>query len=98
MAVFSTVRPFFKGLYSIMLNNSIGAPTPKNVPSETTTSKTPEWVHCEICKRREQNGWNNTRLPLGYCHPCGHIICRDCVMNNKNTQNCKYILNSSVFI
>ncbi|CAF3265772.1 unnamed protein product [Rotaria sp. Silwood2] len=81
-----------------MLNNSIGAPTPKSVSSETTKTSLsetnliiPEWVHCEICKRREHNGSNNTRLPLGYCHPCGHIICRDCAMHNMNGHNCKYI-------
>ncbi|CAF4598648.1 unnamed protein product, partial [Rotaria magnacalcarata] len=40
-----------------------GAPTPKSVPSETaktsvslTTLIIPDWVHCEICKRREHNG------------------------------------------
>ena len=75
-----------------MLNNSIGAPTPKSLPSGTT-SKTPvpvsnltipEWVHCEICKRRESNGMNNTRLALAYSHPCGHMICRDCAMINPN--------------
>ncbi|CAF3409614.1 unnamed protein product [Rotaria sp. Silwood1] len=77
-----------------MLNNSIGAPTPKLVSSEITKTSVsgtnliiPEWVHCEICKRREQNGPNNTRLPLGYCHPCGHIICRDCAMHNMNSHN-----------
>ncbi|CAF3414382.1 unnamed protein product [Rotaria sp. Silwood1] len=77
-----------------MLNNSIGAPTPKLVSSETTKTSVsgtnliiPEWVHCEICKRREQNGPNNTRLPLGYCHPCGHIICRDCAVHNMNSHN-----------
>ncbi|CAF4731490.1 unnamed protein product, partial [Rotaria socialis] len=88
-------------LDSTLINTSIGAPTPKNVPSETTTTKTPvsgthlimpEWVHCELCKRRENNGSHNTRLPLGYCHPCGHIICRDCAMHNTNGQTCKYFL------
>jgi hypothetical protein len=81
-----------------MLNNSIGAPIPKSCPSETTKTPVPvanliipEWVHCEICKRREHNGLNNTRLALGYCHPCGHIICRDCAMQNMNSNNCKYI-------
>ncbi len=74
-----------------MLNNSIGAPTPKSIPSETTKTPVPttnliipEWVHCEICKRREHNSLNNTRLALGYCHPCGHIICRDCAIKNMN--------------
>jgi len=74
-----------------MLNNSIGAPTPKLIPSETTKTPVPatnliipEWVHCEICKRREHNSLNNTRLALGYCHPCGHIICRDCAIKNMN--------------
>lgn len=78
-----------------MLNNSIGAPTPKTIPSEITKTPVPitnliipEWVHCEICKRREQN---NNRLVLAYCHPCGHIICRDCAMQNTNGNNCKYI-------
>ena len=79
-------------LDSSMLTNSIGAPTPKLIPSETT-SKTPvpssnllvpEWVHCEICKRREINGSNHTRLALAYSHPCGHMICRDCAMINPN--------------
>ncbi|CAF1121014.1 unnamed protein product [Rotaria sordida] len=81
-------------LNSSMLNNSIGAPTPKLVSSETTKTPlsgtnliVPEWVHCEICKRREHNGLNNTRLSLGYCHPCGHIICRDCAMHNMNGHN-----------
>ncbi|CAF2143713.1 unnamed protein product [Rotaria magnacalcarata] len=83
-------------LDSTLINTSIGAPTPKNVPLETTTTtKTPvsgthlimpEWVHCELCKRRENNGSHNTRLLLGYCHPCGHIICRDCAMHNTNGQ------------
>jgi hypothetical protein len=78
-----------------MLNNSIGAPTPKIIPSETKTPVPiiiPEWVHCEICKRREHNGTNNTRLTLAYCHPCGHMICRDCAMQTTNgSNNCKYI-------
>lgn len=80
-----------------MLTNSIGAPTPKSVPSEIAKPLVsaanliiPEWVHCEICKRREYNGSNSTRLLLGYCHPCGHIICRDCAMHNANSHNCKY--------
>ena len=72
-----------------MLNNSIGAPTPKSHSVESSSSKTPiqltnfsipEWVHCEFCKRRDQ------RLPLAYSHPCGHIICRDCC---KQTNHCK---------
>ncbi|CAF1174692.1 unnamed protein product [Adineta steineri] len=74
-----------------MLNNSIGAPTPKSVQSETTKTPVPvtnfiipEWVHCELCKRREYNGINNTRLSLAYCHPCGHIICRDCAIQTMN--------------
>ncbi|UJR21344.1 hypothetical protein I4U23_024437 [Adineta vaga] len=82
-------------LDSSMLNNSIGAPTPKLVQSETTktpvpmqTFTIPEWVYCEVCKRREHNGTNNTRLPLAYCHPCGHIICRDCAMHTMNNNNC----------
>ncbi|CAF5094051.1 unnamed protein product [Rotaria magnacalcarata] len=87
-------------LNPLILNNSIGAPTPKSVPSETaktsvslTTLIIPDWVHCEICKRREHNGLNNTRLPLGYSHPCGHFICRDCAIHNMNGHNCKYIKN-----
>ncbi|CAF4111121.1 unnamed protein product [Adineta steineri] len=74
-----------------MLNNSIGAPTPKSVQSETTKTPVPvtnfiipEWVHCELCKRREYNGINNIRLSLAYCHPCGHIICRDCAIQTMN--------------
>jgi hypothetical protein len=77
-----------------MLNNSIGAPTPKSVPSETTKTPVPvtnltmpEWVHCEMCKRRE----HNSGLLLAYCHPCGHIICRDCAMKTMNGSNCKYM-------
>lgn len=90
-----------KDLEISMLNNSIGAPTPK--PLGTEASKTPvpaahlsmpEWVHCELCKRREQNGSQNStgRLPLGYCHPCGHIICRDCLLQTKQHNNCNSIV------
>lgn len=80
-----------------MLNNSIGAPVPKSISSDTNKTPTPstmsnfvlpEWVHCEICKRRESNGTNHTRLTLGYCHPCGHIICRDCAIKTVNN-TCK---------
>ncbi|CAF0723900.1 unnamed protein product [Adineta ricciae] len=81
-------------LDSSMLNNSIGAPTPKSAQSEMTKTPvpipnftTPEWVHCEVCKRREHNSTSNTRLPLAYCHPCGHIICRDCAMETMNNNN-----------
>ena len=80
-----------------MLNNSIDAPTPQIVPAETTKTPVPltnftipDWVHCEICKRLEQNS-DNTRLLFGYCHPCGHIICRDCAKQKMNGNNCKYI-------
>ena len=80
-----------------MLNNSIGAPTPKSIPSETNKTPVPgtnfilpEWVFCEICKRRESNGINHNRIALGYCHPCGHIICRDCALQNMHNNNCRY--------
>ena len=84
-----------------MLNNSIGAPVPKSISSDMNKTPTPstasnfilpEWVHCEMCKRRESNGTNHTRLALGYCHPCGHIVCRDCAMKNAHN-TCKICRN-----
>ncbi|CAF1512750.1 unnamed protein product [Rotaria magnacalcarata] len=102
VGIFNSVQSLMMtdDLNPLILNNSIGAPTPKSVPSETaktsvslTTLIIPDWVHCEICKRREHNGLNNTRLPLGYSHPCGHFICRDCAIHNMNGHNCKYIKN-----
>jgi hypothetical protein len=103
-SLFTVFYTILQDLDSSMLNNSIGAPTPKSVSSETSKTPVPitnliipEWVHCEICKRREHNGLNNTRLALGYCHPCGHIICRDCAMQNMNSNNCKYIKRKFIF-
>ena len=63
-----------------MLNNSIGAPVPKSISSDMNKTPTP-------------NGTNHTRLALGYCHPCGHIVCRDCAMKNAHN-TCKICRNS----
>lgn len=88
-------------LETSMLNNSIGAPTPKSLPIETSKTpvqmanfSVPDWVHCESCKRREHFGPTGPsatptpRLPLAYSHPCGHIICRDCCKPTMQTRNC----------